>query len=80
MYTQKNKHSFLSAGSACAKLLLTTDVTNETHGMLDDAANDIYCPMPFQPESYYSCCLNAADQWRCCQTNDASTAHRLTYD
>jgi len=66
------------AGTACAKPIVTTDVTNATRGDSDEQSM-IYCPMPFQPDSYSVCCLNAAEQTRCCQTTDAPVERYITY-
>ena len=76
------------AGVVCSKLSATTDVTNITRSNDDDDDDDddgdddggvIYCPMPFQPDSYSVCCLNDANQMRCCQEDVASSAHDLPY-
>jgi len=67
------------AGSACAKLAVTTDTTNVSVGVHDDGLV-IYCPMPFQPDTYTVCCLNAVDETRCCHADQVPATHqRLTY-
>jgi len=62
------------------KLAVTTDMTTITRSTdADDDDDDvIYCPMPFQPDSYSVCCTNAADEMRCCQ-KDAPATQELSY-
>jgi len=54
----------------------TTDVNNITRGR---DAESIYCPMPFQPDSFFVCCLNVAGEMRCCQQHGLPGPHALSY-
>jgi len=64
------------AGTACTKSAVTTDVNDVITGSYYD--DTIYCPMPFQPDSYSVCCLNAADQMRCCQKDVVRSTYYLS--
>lgn len=65
------------AGTACTTLTLTTDVNDVTRSYYEGT---IYCPMPFQPDSYTVCCLNVADEMRCCQKDVVPVTHNeLSY-
>ena len=69
-------------GVACSTLSVTTAVNNVTRSSDDDDDDDddaIYCPMPFQPDSYSVCCLNGAGEMRCCQEDVVPSAHDLPY-
>ena len=73
----------MCTGVACSTLSVITDVINITRSNDDDddggGGGAIYCPMPFQPDSYSVCCLNDAGEMRCCQESLASSAYDLPY-
>jgi hypothetical protein len=55
----------------------TETVARQEMSMATSAAQSpkmsvIYCPMPFLPASYSTCCLNAADELHCCYTQDST--------
>ena len=66
----------LYLGTACSKLTVTTDVNDVTRSHNEDT---MYCPMPFQPDSYSVCCLNAAGEMRCCQKDVVPAPYELSY-
>jgi len=70
-----------TAGTACTQLTVTTDAYNATRSSGDRDDGTIYCPMPFQPDSYSVCCRNAAGEMRCCQneSNAGPSAVELSY-
>ena len=67
-------------GRACSKLTVTTELNNvtSTTDNIDDDDDAIYCPMPFQPNVFSVCCVNADDQLRCCQDHGVKADYQLS--